>query len=408
MSNLLIKNVRPLGKDTVDVLIEGGLIQKLEPAITPPHPETPVIEGHKHLLLPGLVNAHAHIDKTLLGLPWHKNQVPGPRIRDFVDFEREFRQEKNLSAEAQAAKQVEASIALGITHIRSHVDIDTEAGLKHFEGVLMTKERYKDLMTMQLVAFPQSGMLTRPGTVDLLEEALKLGAECIGGLDPSTVDRDPVKHLDTIFAMAEAHSVELDIHLHEPGMLGAFSVELIIERTKALGLQNKVTISHCFCLGQIEENYLDRLIDDLIDSQIAIMSLGSGGSAFPPLKKLYEAGVQLCTGTDGVRDTWGPYNGVDMLERVKLLGYRSNLRKDEDIEMLLDIATYGGAKIMKDEEYGLEPGKRADLVILPGDTPAQAVVKQPPRSFVIKKGRVVAREGGLEEMSTERMTDFLH
>ena len=344
MSSLLIKNVRPMGKDVVDVLVEAGTIRKLEPAITPLHEDTVVLEGNNQLLLPGLVNAHAHVDKTLLGLPWHKHQVPGSRIRDFVDFEREFRKDKNLSAETQSAKQVEASVASGITHIRSHVDIDTEAGLKHFEGVLATKEKYQDQLTMQLVAFPQSGTLVRPGTVDLLEEALKLGAECIGGLDPSTVDRDPVKHLDTIFALAERYGVELDIHLHEPAELGAFSVELIIERTKALGLQNNVTISHCFCLGQIDDGYLNRLMDDLIANSVTIMSLGSGGSAFPPLKKLYEAGVRLCTGTDGVRDTWGPYNGVDMLERVKLLGYRSNLRKDEDIEMLLDIATYGGCQ----------------------------------------------------------------
>ena len=325
MSGLLIKRVRPLGGAAVDVLIEDGLIRKLEPAITPPHSDVKVLDGNNQLLLPGLVNAHAHLDKTLLGLPWHPNQVPGPRIRDFVDFERAFRKENTLSAELQSAEQVEASIALGITHIRSHVDVDTEAGLKHFEGVLATEEKYQDRMTMQLVAFPQSGMLIRPGTVELLTEAVKLGADCIGGLDPSTVDRDPVEHLDIIFALAERHSVELDIHLHEPGVLGAFSVELIAERTQALGLQGKVTISHCFCLGQVGDAYLGTLIDRLVDNHIAVMSLGSGSSDFPPLKKLYEAGVLLCTGTDGVRDTWGPYNGVDMLERVKLLGYRSGV-----------------------------------------------------------------------------------
>lgn len=392
---LLLRNVRPLGKDAVDVLVEDGFIRRFEPAIPAPGPDVTVLDGGGQLLLPGLVNAHAHVDKTLLGLPWHKNRVPGPRIRDFVDFEREFRKKHNLSAEVQSAKQVEASLALGITHIRSHVDIDTEAGIKHFEGVLATKEKYRDRMTMQLVAFPQSGMLIRPGTVKLLEEALELGADCIGGLDPATVDRDPVEHLDTIFALAERHGVELDIHLHEPGVLGAFSVELIAERTRALGLQGKVTISHCFCLGQVDDAYLTTLIDLLVDNRIAVMSLGSGSSDFPPLKRLYEAGVLLCTGTDGVRDTWGPYNGVDMLERVKLLGYRSGFRKDEDIEMLLNIATYGGARVMKDEGYGLEVGKRADLVVLPGDTPAQAVIEQTPRSLVVKGGRLVAEEGAL-------------
>jgi len=123
------------------------------------------------------------------------------------------------------------------------------------------------------------------------------------------------------------------------------------------------------------------------------MSLGSGNMPFPPLKRLYEAGVSLCTGSDGVRDAWGPYNSVDMLDRVRLLGYRSNLRKDEDIEMLLDIATYGGARRMGEEHYGLQVGSQADFVVVPGETPAQAVVEQPPRTFVFKRGMLAAAGG---------------
>lgn len=111
------------------------------------------------------------------------------------------------------------------------------------------------------------------------------------------------------------------------------------------------------------------------------MSLGSGTSAFPPLKKLRDAGVTLCTGSDGVRDTWGPYNSVDMLDRVKVLGYRSGFRRDEEVETLLDIATYSGAKVMCDTDYGLAVGCRADLVVVAGDTPTEAVINLPPRSY---------------------------
>ena len=145
----------------------------------------------------------------------------------------------------------------------------------------------------------------------------------------------------------------------------------------------------------IDDAYLNRIIDLLLANEITIMSLGSGRSPFPPLKRLYEAGVSLCTGTDGIRDTWGPYNTVDMLDRVRLLGYRSNFRQDKDVEMLLKIATYGGAKVMGDDQYGLAVGKRADFVILPSDTPTEAVMNRPPRSHVIQNGRLVATEGKL-------------
>ena len=393
MPNLLLKNVRPMGGDALDVLVVDGIIQQMQPNITPPD-NTEILVGNNQLILPGLVNAHAHIDKNLFGLSWMPNQTPEPRrIIDYVDNERRIRRELNLDAEVQASHEIRKSIACGTTHIRTHVDIDTDAGLKHFEGVLRAKESFKDELTMQTVAFPQSGMLVRSGTVELLEEAVKMGADCIGGLDPSTVDRDPAKHLDIVFDIANRHGVEVDIHLHEPGMLGAFSVELIAERTAALGLQGKVTISHVFCLGMVNDTYLDKLIKLLLDNQITIMSLASGSSDFPPLKKLAGAGVQLCTGTDGVRDTWGIYNSVDMFDRVRLLGYRSGLRKDEDVEWLLDVATHGGANVMKDTDYGLAVGKRADFVVVAGDTPTEAIITQPARSYVFKRGKVIARGG---------------
>lgn len=391
----LLRHVRPMGGEAVDVLVRDGDIATVGPDLTPPDADTVVRDGAGELLLPGLVNAHAHIDKTLLGLPWQPNGVPGGRIRDFADHERRVWRELGLSSERQSALALRASIAAGVTHLRSHVDIDVGAGLAHFEGVLANRERFRDAVTLQLVAFPQSGMLVRPGTLDLLEAALALGADCLGGLDPSTVDRDPVGHLDALFALAERFGVELDIHLHEPGALGAFSVELILERVAALSLQGRVTISHAFCLGGVDDATLERLIEGLVACDVAIMSLGSGRGVFPPLARLHEAGVRLCTGSDGVRDSWGPYNGVDMLERTMLLGYRSGFRRDDQIGVLLEIATEGGARVMGAERYGLAPGCRADLVLLPGDTPAHAVVERPPRTLVLKGGRVVAERGAL-------------
>jgi len=392
-AELLLKQVRPWAGAVTDIRIQDGYITEVGPALVPIGPTPTMLHGENQIVLPGLVDAHAHIDKNLLGLPWQPNQVPGPTIQHLVDNERRLRRELGLSAQVQSAHQVRAALAAGTTHIRTHVDIDTEAGLAHFEGVLATRAQFQTEMTMQLVAFPQSGMVVRPGTVALLEEALQLGAECIGGLDPSSMDRDPARHLDIIFELADRYGVEVDIHLHEPGALGAFAVELIAERTRALGLQGRVTISHVFCLGMIEEEYLQRLLDLLLENRIAIMSLGSGRSAFPPLKRLHDAGVQLCTGTDGVRDTWGPYNGVDMLERIKLLGYRSGYRRDEEIEMLLTMATTGGATVMRDSDYGLSVGKRADLVVVPGDSVTEAVINRPPRTFVLKRGQLVGKDG---------------
>jgi cytosine deaminase len=392
-SQLLLKNVRPMGQEAVDVLMADGAIQRMAQDIEPAHDAVTVLDGQGDLLLPGLVNAHAHMDKNLIGYPWYRNEAPSRSIRDFVETERRVQRELKTSAEVQSAREARAAVAAGVTHIRSHVDVDAGVGLANWESLLATREAFRDALTMQLIAFPQGGMLVRPGSVELLEEAAKMGADGIGGLDPSTIDRDPVQHLDTVFAIADRHGVEVDIHLHEPGTLGAFAVESIAERTRALGMQGRVTISHVFCLGMIDDAYLDRIIDLLLENEITVMSLGSGSGPFPPLQRLHAAGVPLCTGSDGVRDTWGPYNSVDMLDRVRLLGYRSNFRQDADVEMLLEIATYGGARRMGDEAYGLAAGKRADCFVIPGGTPAEAVMVRPPRTFVIKHGRLVAANG---------------
>src|SRR5277367_2105667 len=216
------------------------------------------------MALPGLVEAHTHLDKSLLGLPWYRNEV-GPRLIDKIENERKDRKSLPINARRQSERQARLSVSHGTTFIRSHVDVDTECGVSGIEGVMATREALADFVAIDLVAFPQSGLLTRPGTVELMEQALRLGAEAVGGLDPCAIDRDPKGHLDTVFALAERFGRNVDIHLHEPGEMGLFSMELIIERTRALGMAGRVIISHAFCLG-MDHGSVEAMIDALADA----------------------------------------------------------------------------------------------------------------------------------------------
>jgi cytosine/creatinine deaminase len=326
-SELIVTNVRPMGGEAIDVRVVDGRIEAMAPGLAAASKDATVVDGAGGLLFPGFVDAHTHMDKTLLGLGWNRHEV-GPALLDKIENERRLRRERQIDAHAQSARQARLAIAAGTTHIRTHVDIDTEVGLSGLEGVMRTRADFADALTMQIVAFPQSGMLVRPGTVELMDAALRAGADVVGGLDPSTIDRDPVGHLDTVFRLAEKHDVDVDIHLHELGELGAFAVELIAERTKRLGWQGRVTISHALCLGGVDDAYLNRLIDLLLENRIAIMSHGpSGTRPFPPVKRLHEAGVRLCAGNDGVRDAWGSLNSADMLMRAFLIAYRNRQRR---------------------------------------------------------------------------------
>ncbi|TVR72077.1 MAG: cytosine deaminase [Sphaerobacteraceae bacterium] len=389
MKDMTIKNVNALYHGFVDIRIRDGLIDEIGQSLSDVTGDTEVIDGSGRLLFPGFVDAHAHMDKSLLGLGWNRNEV-GPSLQEKIDNERRMRVERNIDFHQQTTRVAERYINYGTTHIRSFVDIDTDIGLSAFEGLAKTREDLRDDVMIQIVAFPQSGMLARPGTVELMESALQNGADLVGGLDPSTIDRDPAAHLNEIFRMAEKYDVDVDIHLHEPGELGAFSVELIAERTRALGWQGRVTISHAFCLGGIDEAHLQRLIDLLLENDIAIMSHGpSGTGTIPPVERLYKAGVRMCTGNDGIRDAWGPLNMPDMLLRAFILAYRNNFRRDDQIEMVLDIVTNASARMMKVDAYGLEVGKSADLVLIDGETHVEAVIERPPRWMVIKGGKIV-------------------
>lgn len=390
----LIRNVQAMGQaEAVDVVVRDGTIDAIGPDAGADAANLEIIDGGGRLIFPGLVDAHTHMDKTLMGLGWRRHEA-GPNLLDLIENERRVRREEGIDSHQQSMRHARAAIATGTTHIRTHVDIDTEIGLKGFEGVRRTQAELADALTMQLVAFPQSGMLVRPGTVDLLEDALRNGAEVMGGLDPSTIDRDPVRHLDTVFGLAEKYDVDVDIHLHEPGELGAFSIELIAERTRALGYQGRVVISHAFALGGVDETRFGRLVELLLENDIAIMTHGPGGHrSIPNIKELAARGVRLCTGNDGIRDSWGPLNTPDMLERVFIVIYRNNLRRDEDIENVLRVATEGGAGVMKADGYGLREGADADLVLVDGETHVEAVISRPARHLVMKRGRVVARDG---------------
>lgn len=392
MTTTLLTNLRPPGADTIDILVEKGNIAALGRALdAPEHAQT--IDCGDRLVFPGFVDAHAHMDKTLLGLGWYRNEV-GPSLTDKIENERRVRREQNIDAHQQSSRQARLAIAAGTTHIRTFVDIDTEVKLSGFEGVQRTRADFSNALDIQIVAFPQSGMLVRPGTLELMEDALRNGAEVVGGLDPSAIDRDPAGHLDAIFGLAEKYDVDVDIHLHEPGDLGAFSVELIAERTRALGWQGRVVISHAFCLGGVSEDYYQQLVELLIENRITIMTHGpSGNRPIPPLMKLRSAGVEVCSGNDGIRDSWGPLNMPDMLLRAFLVAYRNNLRRDDEIEAVLDVITQGGARVLKDSTYGLRADCSADLVIVDGETHVEAVIERPERWLVMKRGAVVARQG---------------
>lgn len=390
MTDLLLKNVRPMAGEATDILIRAGRIAAIGPGLDAPG--VAAEDGAGAIAIPGLVEAHTHLDKTTWGMPWYQGRKGGV-LQDLIDNERDARIPIGLDVHRQSMRHAVALIANGASHIRSHVDVDTDHRLTLLEGKLRTREALRGLIDIQIVAFPQSGLMVRPGTYELLDAALSDGADIVGGLDPSSMDRDPKGSLDAVFALAQKHGKPVDIHLHEPGELGAFTMDLILERTGALGMKGQVGVSHAFHMAMLPEGRTAALMARIADLDVSIYSTGHPSAAIPSLKAMRAAGIRVGIGCDGIRDTWGPWGQPDMLHRARVVGMKNGLRRDDELEMLLDTASGAGAASIGVAGHALEVGAAADIALLAGETLAHAVVLEDPRPLVIKGGRVAARAG---------------
>ncbi|MFC5815832.1 amidohydrolase [Nonomuraea harbinensis] len=385
MTDVLLRGGRPWGAGgPADVLVRDRVIELVAPSVEAPGARVVDVAGQ--LVLPGLVDAHCHLDKTLYGGPWVPHSADDT-LAGRIGNDLARRGELGVPSVPRMVSLLRTMSSYGTTSVRSHTDIDPQTGLRGVEAVREAAAQVPVDVTQ--VAFPQHGLLTNPGTAELLEEALKSGVEAVGGLDPAGIDRDPVRHLDLIFGLADRYGAHVDIHLHDGGSLGAWEVELITERTRVLGLAGRVTISHAYALGQVDAAQAGKLAEGLAGAGVAVCTAAVYSFPVPPVKTLRAAGVTVACGHDGIRDLWGPFGSGDMLERAMHLAYRSTFRRDDDIELALEAATYGGARALGLRGYGLAPGDRADLVVVGASTPAEAVVVRPGRTLVMKDGIVL-------------------
>jgi len=381
------------GRTGMAIAVKDGRIAAILPpgAALPQAAETMDLGGD--LVLPALADGHMHLDKTLFGLPWWPHQAEPVRASR-IATDQTVLPNLPLDTEARATALIRRCVSFGTGHIRTHADITPAFGLANLHGVLRAKEAHAHAVTVQTVAFPQAGVMRHgQAVVDLLDAAVREGADLVGGIDPCEVDRDPRGQLDAIFAVADRRGVGIDIHLHEPGEMGLFSIQEICARTRALGLGGKVTISHGFSLGGIAESKQAAAIALMAETGVALVSHGAGGATLPPLFQLRAAGVQVFCGNDDVRDTWSPYGTGDMLERAAIIGWRVDVRHDPMLHDLFDMVSGAGAKAMGVAGHGVAAGCAANFFTIAAEGVPEAIGQHPGRGRVFFNGRVVARDG---------------
>lgn len=405
MTTSVITDVRPWGGPAVDLVAVDGVLTAVHDAGTATAPEgASVVAGGGRVALPTFADVHVHLDSTRLGLPYRPHTGEPGRWGCIMNDRWNWRSAEKPVAD-RATHTLGAAIALGATHVRSHAQVDADSKLEKFEGVLAAREAHRDRATVRIVAFPQVGIHLERGAVELMDEALRMGADLVGGIDPCEIDRDPVRHVGTVFELAERHGKDVDIHLHERGTLGLFSLDLILERVEALGMQGHVTISHAFCLAT-DSPAVREALDRIAALDVALTTIAPGSGLDLPVRRLVEAGVRVGLGMDGQRDYWSPYGNADMLDRAYQLAFTQDYAREEDLELALAVASRGGRTVddaslprvgtsPDGRRPGFAVGDVADLVLVDTEVAATALLDRPRPRTVIHRGRVVADGGAL-------------
>ncbi|MFF9352511.1 amidohydrolase [Streptomyces sp. NPDC014734] len=393
MTHVTLTNVRPWGAEPVDIVMSGPEILAVVPAGRADHGGDR-LDGGGLLALPGLVNAHAHVDKSWWGKPWVSYAGEGT-TRGRIAHERAVRDSLGIPDAESTTAVLREFLRHGTTAVRTHVDVDLGVGLRGIEAVREAVDALDGAIEVEIVAFPQDGVVRRPGVLELLDRAAGAGATSIGGIDPASIDRDPVAQLDGLFDIAERRGVGLDIHLHDGGELGAFQFELIIDRTRRSGLHGRVTISHGFALGELPANRQRELLDGCAEAGIGWTTVAPPRTAPLPWRDMRDLGIPIGLGTDGIRDLWSPFGDGDLLRVALGFARLHGLRTDEELAHAVELASTRAAGFVHRPVHDIVAGAPADIVLLDAENVQDALVRAPRRHLVVSGGRVVVRDGEL-------------
>lgn len=374
-----------------NVLIENGRIKQIISGDQPLETDLPKRDARSYLMLPAFRDMHIHIDKTYFGGPWKAPSIPTEGLITRLKEEEVLLPSLLPVAEERAKKLLNLLLHAGSTHIRTHCNIDPFIGLKNLEAVLRAKEAFQNKVALEIVAFPQHGLL-RSDSISLVREALRSGASLVGGVDPATIDENIEKSLQTVMELAVEANANVDLHIHDPGHLGIFTFKRLAALTEEAGWQGRVTISHAMALADVSSEEASEVAALLAYQGIDITSSVPLGQTIP-IPLLDQKGVQISLGDDSITDHWSPFGMGDSLEKAGTLAERFGLSDERSLAQSLKYIT-GGVTPLNNEGQLVWPniGDEADVVFVEATCSAEAVARRARRVAVLFKGNVVSGE----------------
>jgi len=400
---MIITNAKLRNKEGLwQIQITEGKIERIAPSIETNRDEQ-IMDVQGNLVLPPFIEPHIHLDTTLTaGEPnWNESGTLFEGIQRWAERKELLTLEDVKTRAKQALKW---QIAQGIQHVRTHVDV-TDPELTALKALLEVKEEMASYVDLQLVAFPQEGILSYPNGEELLEESLRMGADVVGGIPHYEFTREyGVESLQTAFKLAEKYDRLVDIHCDEIDDEQSRFVEVVAAEAHRYGMGERVTASHTTAMGSYNDAYTSKLFRllklsniNMVANPLVNIHLQGRFDTYPKrrgitrVKELQEAGINVSFGHDDIFDPWYPLGTGNMLQVLHMGIHVTQLMGYDQIVNSIDMITSNSARTLHiEDKYGIEEGKPANLIVLEAENEYEAIRKQAAVLFSVRNGEVIA------------------
>lgn len=404
MFDLLLVNARLAdGRSGVSISVKDGLIRdvSMDPALR--HAAScEIIDAQDQLLTPPFVDPHFHMDSTLsYGQP-RVNQS-GTLLEGIALWGELKPLLKQQDLIDRAMTYCDWAVANGLLAIRSHVDV-SDPRLLAVEALVEVQARVKPYLDLQLVAFPQDGLLRSPGAFDNLKRALLMGVNVVGGIPHfERTMADGSTSIRMLCELAAEQGRMVDMHCDESDDPNSRHVEVLAEQTHRLGLHGRVTGSHLTSMHSMDNYYVSKLIPLMAEAHLHVVAnplinitLQGRHDTYPRRRgmtrvpELMQAGLNVAFGQDCVMDPWYSLGSGDMLEVAHMGLHVAQMTSQAGMQQCFDAVTVNAAKVLGLDGYGVAPGCQADFVLLQAGSAAEAIRLRATRLMVFKKGLLIA------------------
>ncbi len=395
--DLLIKNARTRfskGK-LLDIGVAGGRIARIGEKLGSDTKQQ--IDAAGKLVTESFVNGHLHLCKvyTLTMVPQealtsYQGETMGKAMSaiELASKVKERYDEKWIIENVRRA--IRLAVKYGNTHIRAFADTDTKARLEGVRALIKAREEFKEAVEIQVVAFPQDGVVRDPGAEDYVRQALEIGADVVGGIPwIEYTDEDAKKHIELMFELAKSYDKDVSMLIDDAGDSGLRTLEMLAVKTIAEGWEGRVTAQHARAMHLYPEPYFRKVLALLKQARIGVVSDPHTGPLHARVRDLYAEGIAVALGQDDIWDAYYPYGRNNMLEVAFLASHLLWMTTFADMEILYDLITTNAARALSIPDFELKEGNRANLVVLNAETIAEALTGHEAPLAVIKDGREV-------------------